>query len=85
MTDNTPKTSVDQNEIRYLGDVQRLELRPGDIIVLRLSEGLYLTDSARENLKQVAESQLPGHKIIILEDGFQIGILSPVNGEHGDA
>lgn len=64
-------------EIRYLGDVQRLELRPDDIIVLRLPDGRRISEADHVRMQAVAESYFPGHKIVILEGGMQIGIVSP--------
>lgn len=70
---------IDSQEIRYLGDVQRLKLRPADIVVLRLPAGMTLRPETRARLQAAAESQLDGHKVLILEDGMQIGVLSPVD------
>lgn len=62
-----------QPEIRYLGDVQRLALKPGDVVVLKTPR-LINREQAR-CLQERAELELPGHKILVLFDGIEIGIL----------
>lgn len=63
------------DEIRYLGDVQRLTLAPGDIIVLNLDMPISADTAAR--LKAHAEQQLPGHQVLVLSEGIKLGVLAP--------
>jgi hypothetical protein len=67
--------SQPSEEIKYLGDVQRLELKPDDIIVLKSS--VKLKQSAAVGMKVYIENQFPGHRCIVLDEGMDIGILSP--------
>lgn len=63
--------------ILFMGDMQRLELRPHDILVL--CHPGYLSTEATERLKQTVEDQFPGHKAIVLTDGWRLGVLSPTD------
>lgn len=66
---------VDQNEIKYLGDVQRLHLAPDDIIVLSINETLSGSENAY--IKHIIEEAAPEHKVIVLDRDTRIGILAP--------
>lgn len=60
-------------EIRFLGDVQRLALQPGDVLVL--SCPVKLSDAAVASISEVMTACFPNHKGIILQDGMQIGVI----------
>jgi hypothetical protein len=62
-------------EIRYLGDVRRLVLRPGDVVVL-LVPGSIEPESAKR-LSETMRANLPGHKVLVLADGLKIGVMGP--------
>jgi hypothetical protein len=62
-------------EIRYLGDVQRLTLAPGDIVVLNVD--MVISAETADRLKARAEKQLPGHQVLILSGGVKLGVLAP--------
>ena len=67
----TDDICVECSGVRYLGDLQRLQLEPGDILVLRTKE-LISADTAdrlHENFKRI----LPGHKVIVLDAGIDVG------------
>jgi hypothetical protein len=57
-------------------EVRRLELRPGDIIVLRLPEGPWRNHAVNDLAKRV-EHEFPGHKCIVLGPGIDIGVMGP--------
>lgn len=61
-------------EIRYLGDVQRLVLNPGDKVVLTCDSPL-AAESA-ENLLRQLRKYFPGNEAFILADGMKIGVLA---------
>jgi hypothetical protein len=63
----------DQDQIRYLGDVQRLALQPGDIVVLKFAGAISAETHCR--LKAMVKNELPGHKVLILDSGMEIGVL----------
>jgi hypothetical protein len=65
--------SEEAQEIRYLGDVQRLSLQPGDIIVLR--HPLRLTAPAIARVREDMLLVAPYNKVLVLEEGMDIGVL----------
>ncbi len=66
-------TDKDQPEIKYLGDVQRLVLNPGDIVVLSVDE--YIPNEAAQRLRSQLEASVPGHNVVVLSKGMKIGAL----------
>lgn len=68
-------TELNEAEIRYLGDVQRLKLDPGDIIVLTIDD--VLTEAQSAYIKHRVEETIPGHTVVVLGKGVKIGVLSP--------
>lgn len=77
--DTTVESLVEQTpqgEIKFLGDVQRLELRPTDIIVLKSINRL--SQHQAVGIKVFIENQFPGHRCIVIDDDMSIGIISPI-------
>lgn len=66
------------HEIRYLGDVQRLALTPGDVVVISVHGAI--TDDIAERLRKYVADVLAGHPVIVLADGIKVGVLSPQEG-----
>ena len=70
---------LDQTAIRYLGDVQRLQLEPGDVVVV--------TSEARISHQQLVaiqtymDQRLPNHTVLVLDSTLRIGVL----GKQGKA
>lgn len=76
MTDKTP---ADLN-IQFLGDMQRLVLNPGDILVLRIPIpiGAKQMDALEVKLRYC----FPDHRCLILEGAdMQLGVLSEANAD----
>jgi hypothetical protein len=65
---------IEAEQIRYLGDVQRLSLQPGDVIVLSVQEQLSV--DAMIGIRRIVESAIPGHKCLILAPGMKIGAVA---------
>lgn len=68
-----------QNDINLLRSIQKLEIKEGDIIVLR--HPYRLSEEAAKNLRSVIEEIIRSGgfniKVMVLEDGMNIdGILS---------
>lgn len=57
-------------------EIAKLELRPGDTLVLRTE--LHLTREQVEQLRSSAERQFPGVKVAILTSGLSLAVLSKV-------
>lgn len=63
-----------EEQIRYLGDLQRLEVRPGDVFVLRPSGRL--SPEQVQRLRERWDSLGLGGKLLVLECGFDLGVVS---------
>ncbi len=61
-------------EIRYLGDLQKITLGPTDVLVLSVDEYLSQTQTASliEGLRRVA----PLNKAVVLQKGMKLGVVS---------
>ncbi len=69
-------------EIKFLGDLQRLEVRPGDVFVLKVPEKL--TQHVGEQIRETLISALGGkNKVIILDHGWELGIVGPLGADTG--
>ncbi len=64
----------DELHVRFLGDMQRLKVEPGDRIVLMCNQRL--TIEQREFLLKTLRENFPGGKPIVLGDGMRLGVLS---------
>jgi hypothetical protein len=54
--------------------IARLDLRPGDILVVKCSD--LLTREATVHLHEVIQRIIPGQKALILEHGMDLAILT---------
>jgi len=62
-----------EDPIRYLGDMQRLQVQPGDVYVLTLANPTHML--ARKQIKDYWDFKMPGIKLIILEEGMKLGVI----------
>jgi pyruvate kinase len=66
------------DEIRFVGDLARLELKPGDRFVLTTSYVLH--SAAREHIQRAWEdftdSQPGDIKLLILDSGMKLGVVN---------
>lgn len=65
------------DEIRFTGDLTRIELKPGDIFVLTFPDELSPEDEQR--IRRVLEQKLPNHKVIVLCSGAQLSVVNEAN------
>lgn len=65
---------IADEQIRYLGDVQRLELGPTDMLVLSVDD--VLKDEQREHLLGQCKQIFGNRKVIILERGMKLGVVA---------
>ena len=67
-----------QNDIKFLQSMQKLEIKEGDIVILR--HPYKLSEQATANLKTSIEKVIRSGgfnvKVMVLEEGMDIGILS---------
>jgi hypothetical protein len=66
-----------ENEIRFVGDMERLQFRAGDRLVLKTEQRISAETAAR--MKQELEQWLNDDtiKVIVLGDGMSLGVLGP--------
>jgi hypothetical protein len=65
--------------------LRRLELHAGDVVVLRVSEGIWPEDALGAFVRLV-EQRFPGHHCVVLGPGIDIGVLGVhERKEGGDA
>jgi hypothetical protein len=68
-----------ENEIRFLGDLQRIERKPGDVFVLRVEQSISMQTHAR--LQEIWErvwtdTDVPIPKLLVLDSGMKIGVVA---------
>lgn len=63
-------------EIRFVGDLQKLALKPSDVLVLKMNGIISEEQAAR--LREFVASILPDQKMIILDGGTELGVLERV-------
>lgn len=71
--DPSPLPPLDAERIRYLGDAQRLCLKPGDVVVLTLRQ--IVSVEVANRIKDAIQSTIPGHKVLLLEPDMKIGVI----------
>jgi len=68
----------DEPEIRYLGDVQRLHLEPGDVIVVTVA--WKMSASQKQRISEIITQAAPGHWVLVLDEGVKVGVMGPGKG-----
>lgn len=59
--------------------MRRLEIKPGEILVLSFMHKL--SQEAVQRCKDTLQNIVPGSKVIILEEGAELQVISPVQQE----
>jgi hypothetical protein len=62
------------DSVRYLGEVQRLEVNPGEVLVLTVPH-VISTETEQRLREQFRRLKLPEHQLLILSGGMRIGVL----------
>lgn len=62
------------DEIRYLGDLQRLQPQPGDVYVLTIERDL--TAAQTEHVRARWESVMGEAKLLVLSGGMKLGVIA---------
>lgn len=60
-------------EIRFVGDLQRLELKPDDTLVLRSK--VPVSFEMRETLEMILKEKFPGVTVLVLDSDLDIGAI----------
>jgi phosphotransferase system HPr-like phosphotransfer protein len=61
--------------VKYIVDVRRLSLKPGDVITLSVPGPL--SEESIKWMKAAMETQFPDHKVMVFGDGIKVGVLRP--------
>lgn len=61
-------------EVRYLGDMQKVSLNPGDIVILQCERELSEEDSWR--IKEYLSDVFKDNKCVVISGGFKFGVAA---------
>jgi len=64
----------DPIELRFVGDVQKLHLAPGDALVITTERSL--SSETANRLIASVQSKFPGHKVIVMSDGLKLSVAT---------
>ena len=65
---------MDENEINWIEDLKKVSLKPGDVLVFKTTRNL--SQQEMERIKHACSYIFPDHKIIILDPGIDLGVVS---------
>ena len=72
--DNWGDVSAEQTDVLdAITDVQRLQLKPGDTIVLLTEKTLMIEQKAQ--MTSSMHALFPGHRVLVLDNGAQIAVV----------
>lgn len=60
--------------IQFVGDVQKLSLKPDDVLVFR--HDLTVSLDEVKHVISVLQKQFPGQRLLVMRRGFSVGVLS---------
>lgn len=63
---------MNEPHLTFSGDVQRLELRPGDVVVIRVSEHISAETAAR--VRSYCSQAFAGHEVLVLGPGMSVEV-----------
>jgi hypothetical protein len=65
---------MDENAINWIEDLKKVSLKPGDVLVFKTTQNLSKHQIA--SIKHACSYIFPDHKIIILEPGMELSVVS---------
>jgi hypothetical protein len=68
-----PAAKTEEPAIRFLGDMQRLQPKPGDVFVLTCEQAL--DQDTAECIKNHLSAVLGGAKVLVLDGGLKLGVV----------
>jgi hypothetical protein len=63
------------DEIRFVGDMERVTVRPGDVFVVHVTDDISL--EAAERLQAAVSRDLDGAKVLVFVGGMKLGVMGP--------
>jgi type IV pilus biogenesis protein CpaD/CtpE len=73
---DTSKDRANTDGLDLIQSMQVLSLQPGDVLVLKTGRNLTADMAAR--LEGLAKSYAPDNRVMILDSGFDLGILRTI-------
>lgn len=67
---------------KLIGEVQRLELKPGDLVVLKCEDTI--RPEFEVYLRKQAARLFPGHETIVIHGGIDLQVVSAPESEAGE-
>jgi hypothetical protein len=61
-------------DIQFVGDLQRIEAKPGDVFVVTTEQKLCVEQA--EAIREWASKALNGAPVLVMGDGFKLGIVN---------
>ena len=68
--------------VDFVGQLRSVQWKPGDLFVL--SYPGHVTEAMVAHLRESFEQYLPDAKVVILEEGMQLGVIHRVEVEPGE-
>jgi len=68
-----PPAAVEQPQIRYLGDMQRLQPQTGDVFVLTCESRI--DNDTAQHIKTMVSGALGGATVLVLDGGLKLGVV----------
>jgi hypothetical protein len=65
------------DEVTQITHLQAVALQPGDVIVVSMPHKISAQDHDR--LERMATNVFPGHKVLVIDSGVQLGVASKVD------
>jgi len=64
--------------IRFIGDLQRVDVRPGDKFVVRVP--FEIDDETATRIKKACEDFFGGAPVLVLSSNMKLGVIGAANG-----
>jgi hypothetical protein len=61
-----------EEEVEYIGEIQRVKIRPGDVLVVTCDERI--SWEVARHLREVIQDKFPGHEVMVLGGGLKLAI-----------
>lgn len=68
--------AFNNEHVMYLGEMHKLRLNPGDVLVLSCDH--MLSDLVAGRIRTIIQEKFPGHEILVLSGGMKLGIVETV-------
>lgn len=69
-----PAAKAEEPAIRFLGDMQRLQPKPGDVFVLTCEQRV--DQATAERIRAMVSGTLNGAKVLVLDGGLKLGVVA---------